>query len=857
MLQKLKKITIYSCLVLLLFNFQPPVGYAETTDEEVNDTENGEEVSTSEEISDVATSAPSNIEVTDISEMELVAETEHLELYLSASNAEFAVKEKGNGYIWYSNPAERANDPIANAENKSLMSAQIALTFINDKGQSAQYDTYKDSVSEDQFTIEKTESGFKVVYEIGKESQSLDQVPQRISSERFHSLILDKLSEDDRRDIEKRFKYIEEEDVYERRDNTFSKLTLERTLRYFEEVGYTEEDVAFDNEEHGALLEEEASDPSFTIPLLVEIEEDQLVVTIDGEEIEFLDAFPINELRVLPFFGAANTEQSGYIFVPDGSGALIELNNGKGAYESFAQRIYGFDEVEPMTHLRRRTVSESIRMPVFGMKQDDHAFLAIVEEGDAIGIINADVSDDINSYNSVYSSFIIKQSEPITLQGGDQSNTAYAIQKGEFTDTIKIRYSFMDNEEANYVGMAKRYQQYLVEKYNWEPLNDDSVSFYLELTGSILKRKSFLGIPYRSLHPLTTFEQGEEIVKELLDADIDNIKVRYSGWFNRGVNHKIPTKVNVDRVLGGEKGLKEFNEFLTKHNVELYPDVAFSIVYKNSFGFSPTKHASRFISREVAERYPINPATYRRSQDRSSYYLLSPDHLGRSVDGFLEDYEKLNINNVSLRDLGEKINADFREKKVISREQSKIIADEQLRNIHDHIPNVMSSGGNALVLPYTKEIVNAPTNSSHFNITDKAIPFYQLVLHGYINYAGEPINLSVDQDIKYHLLKSLETGSNIYFSWFYEDGSEIKDTEFNHLFSSNYKLWIDDAKQMYQEVNNVLKDVQGENITAHHELARGVYETTYGDKLTIIVNYNDTPVTVDGITIEAEDYIIR
>lgn len=870
MTRKVKSISILCCLILLFVVILPPsVGYAENAENaddaaNIENTDVAENESESEEATDTEeavmppTSFPTETEISDIDDMELMASNEYLELYFNEKNAEFAVKEKENGYIWYSNPAERANDPIANPENKSFLSAQIALTYFNEKGQTVKFDTYKDSVVEEQFEFEKIDNGFKVVYTLGVEAKGIEQIPEKISKERFHSLILDKLSEDDRRDIEKRFKFVEEEDLYERRDGAFSDLTLARTLQYFEEVGYTEEDLAFDNAEHGAADAELLAYPNFTLPFVVELDDDQLVVTIDGEELEYEESYPIHELHVLPFFGAASSDETGYMFVPDGSGALIELNNGKGAYEPFSEKVYGIDEVDPIRSTSRRTISESIRMPVFGLKQGDHAFFGIIEEGDAVGKINAEVADRVNSYNAVSSSFIFKQAEEITLQGGDQSNTVYAIQKGDFKETIKVRYAFLDKEAANYTGMANLYQQYLVDKHQLEPLEaGEDIPFYLELAGAIWKKKFFLGIPYRSLQPLTTFEQGEKIVSELQDNNVNNIKLRFTGWFNNGINHKIPTKVKVDRVLGGKKGLEQFNEFLLDNNVELYPDVAFTNVYQNTFGFVPTKHASRHIRREVAERRPINPATFRRNPARSPYYLLSPDHLSRSVDGFISDYEKLNINNVSLRDLGEKINSDYREKKVINREQSKRITEEQLSKLNDKVPNMMGYGGNALLFPYVSDLINVPTTSSQFNITDKSIPFYQMVIHGYINFAGEPVNLAVDQNIAFHTLKALETGSNIYFSWFYEDGSMIKETEYNDLISSNYKLWIDEATAMYEEVNSILKEVRDKPITSHEELSRGVFETTYGNDFSIIVNYNNQSVDVDGMTIEAESYEIR
>ena len=51
--------------------------------------------------------------------------------------------------------------------------------------------------------------------------------------------------------------------------------------------------------------------------------------------------YPISAIQILPFFGAANLDQTGYIFIPDGSGALIDLNNGKEHYQPFSARVYG------------------------------------------------------------------------------------------------------------------------------------------------------------------------------------------------------------------------------------------------------------------------------------------------------------------------------------------------------------------------------------------------------------------------------------------------------------------------------------------------------------------------------------
>lgn len=82
----------------------------------------------------------------------------------------------------------------------------------------------------------------------------------------------------------------------------------------------------------------------------------------------------------------------------------------------------------------------------------------------------------------------------------------------------------------------------------------------------------------------------------------------------------------------------------------------------------------------------------------------------------------------------------------------------------------------------------------------------------------------------------------------------MKDTEFDYLYSVNYEEWFGLAAEMYETVNGVLKHVSGQPITGHERLAEGVYRTVYGNGYEVIVNYNRTPVTVNGVTIEAESF---
>ncbi|SDY95361.1 hypothetical protein SAMN05421736_104307 [Evansella caseinilytica] len=850
-----KIIAVILAMLLIITTGQAATAAAEAASSDEAAVDEASEQASSETEIDIPAAEP-----VDIASMEKVAENEFLQLFVDRETTEVAVKETAGGHVWYSNPADRGEDTIATGENRGMLNSLVVVSYFNVVGQTTRMDSYKDSVMKEQVEIEAITDGIKIMYSFGDAAKGIEQIPRYISRERFETIILGNIEDEAvRQDIAKRFKYLEEEEIYERRDASFPKVILERTLQLFEEIGYTEEELAYDNAEHGDEPEEESGHPSFLVPLSIQLDGRNLLVTVDGKSLEFNEAYPLNTLQIMPFFGAANARTEGYIFVPDGSGALIELNNGKADYQAFSAPVYGKDRA--ISERADSLVSENIHLPVFGMKQGEHAFLAMIEEGDGIASIHADVAGRVNAYNSVFSAFTIKESGEITLSGGDRSSTVSIFQKGEYEHNISIRYGFLHGDDADYAGMATLYQDYLTQKHNMQPLevnNGDSLPFFLELTGSIWKRNTFLGIPYKQLEPLTTFEEAVEILEELAVAGIDNIKLRYTGWFNGGVDHKAPTTINVDKNIGGEQGLLELARFLADHDIDFYPDVAFMKVYRNSLSFRPSSDASRFITRKIAEVYPYNPASYRQDiENRTPYYILSPGKLPDYAEQFLDDYRKLNFQGLSLRDLGNELHSDFRETNVVDREEAKMIVSNQLEELAADIPDILAVGGNAMVLPYAKTILHAPLSSSEFNITDRSVPFYQMVVRGYLDYAGTPMNLRADQSASTLLLKSLETGASVYFQWFYQGAAAVKDTEFDYMYSSNYRLWLEDAAKIYAEVNEVLNPVRTEPITAHEQLAAGVYKTTYGSDYSVIVNYNDKAVVIDGIVIDAEGYTVR
>ncbi|MFD2700513.1 DUF5696 domain-containing protein [Paenibacillus shunpengii] len=784
-----------------------------------------------------------------------IAQNNSLQLFIHEETAEIAVLHKQSGQIWRSNPADRDKDGIATGINKDLLSSQTRLSFFNSLGQSSSVNSYTDSVGHKQVSYEAIDNGVQVHYQFGSTERSIEDLPVKISKERFEQKLLSQLDSAGQRTLKIGYTEDKEEGIYTRNDKALQGLQLSRALKAFETAGYTEEDLEQDHTEHGIELEQ--SGPRlFMLTMEYELDGEDLLVRIPSSGIHFPEEYPINTISVLDYFGAGGSNEEGSIFVPDGSGALIHFNNGKVQYPAYQQDIYGPD----MT-MKVREVSSNeakARLPVFGLIREEGAFLGIIEEGDAVAVVNADISGKLNSYNNVYPSFYVVNKSDVTLQASDMVRTLPKFQAKPTASDFVVRYAFVGAEKASYSGLASLYRDYLLQTgglpESKTSREQNSLPFYLKLLGGMSTRQHILGIPYDSTEALTTFDEAQNILSALKEKKVSNIQVRYAGWFNDGLYHRMPDSINVDRAIGGKKGMREFSSFTRESGIGFYPDVAMLSVQSKK-GFRPSKEASRTLTQEPAVIYPMDPARQRRNLDRSPSYVLSPNLLDELTEEMLKDTAPLPMDGLSLRDLAEQLNSDMNPKKLLDRTQSLSVVTKALEQIKQQAGSVVADGGNGYALPYVTDLTDAPMTSSRFKLEDEEIPFYQLVLHGSISYTGTPYNLSTYTNARQYVLKLIEYGASPYFAWFNAPNHVVKETDYDHLYASNYEQWIDLAAQIYNEVNQANLPFAGRSMKSHESLAEGVFRTTYEGGGFAIVNYNDFPVDVENYTVKALSYV--
>ena len=127
--------------------------------------------------------------------------------------------------------------------------------------------------------------------------------------------------------------------------------------------------------------------------------------------------------------------------------------------------IYGDDG--SMSKTEKAVTVESSRLPVFGMKRSDAAFFGIIEDGEALAKMTADISGRLHQYNTVSNVFTVLPKDVVQLSNSEQTiRTPNRMYQGK----LQIRYGFLNGKQADYSSMAAYYRHYLEQKYGMKTM---------------------------------------------------------------------------------------------------------------------------------------------------------------------------------------------------------------------------------------------------------------------------------------------------------------------------------------------------------------------------------------------------
>lgn len=792
-------------------------------------------------------------------------------LEIDEETAIVSVVSSDGDVLWTTNPVDADEvDLIANPINIGQLKSQFMLEYMDSSFRTSTMYAFPDAIALGQFDIEEIDGGYLVHYVLGEAGNSL-VLPQAVTAVKMEEY-LQTMPEDHQKQVtrnyskyaadslrEKDSEYLElypllaEEELYILRTGV-QDFKQEELSEYFIENGYSIEQRDLDHEEVGFFSED--SSASFNVTLSYTLRDGGFEVSVDPSSIEYdTDEYYLVSITLLPYMGAAHSDEDGYLFVPDGSGALIDFDNGKTSLPAYTQRVYGTDSTLNSVSNAVASHGENleIKMPVFGIKRGNDAILAIIEEGDALASIRADISGKSHSYNHVHARFTVIENGPISSSEMVGTNSMQLFAPKVVDTNFTVRYILLEGEDANYLGMAKAYQDVLLADGALVPLEDNSdLPFAVQFIGAIDRMQSRLGVKYQAITPLTTFADAKVILETLQDRGIEELSAVYTGWSNGGVNSTLPSKIKVVSQLEEDLDQEAFMEDVSNLGIDLYFDVDFQQVRKNKLfdQYVSASMAPRYFDRSIVRLGKIDIVDNK--PNRGTIDLLSPVFLEDVVSDFLNTKTGAKLENLAIADLADLLYSDLMPNRHTDRQAAKDLNVAGIEQLSSATNKLMGFNSNVYALGYTDLVLNAPEQSNLYRITDRSIPFYQLVLHGSKHFAGEALNLS--EDYEESLLWAAETGGGLHFTWSAADNSAVKDTDFNHLYALNYEAWLDEAVEDYLALNDSVGQLQELEIVSHSYPDPEVARVEYENGAVVYVNYSRVDKTVDETVITARTY---
>ena len=791
---------------------------------------------------------------------ELVCQSDALALYLNKDTTDVAILDKRSGVVTYAVPPAAEDDPLANNVNKDYLRSPVILNYYNASRTSGVYDCWSMSVDKGQVEFESIKNGVRVIYEMGDFSDSAGIVPQYMSQEKYDE-IMAQLGEDEAAAFGRYYSTTSDVAGMRQLLKTVrnNRIALGRIQTTLESVGFTEDDYV----EQMALAGTQVNVPiSFKVSLEYRLEDDHVDVSVPTCALEENGGASIYSIQLLYGFNAAGTDEQGYIVVPNGDGSLIYFNNGKTTAGTYSQFVYGIDMLAADYTVME--LSNDARMGLFGMCKADSTVLATIEDGASLASVNAGVSGRVNSYNNAYATFIVRGSETLEMFGSTGNEASLPIvEPTPYDRNLTVRYTFLDEDHQGYSGIANYYRDRLIaEGVLTEKTESAPLKFYYDVLAGVKMREFFLGKQYMGLTAMTTFDQAGTISDELAQAGINEQVMNLQGWFNGGYYHDVADRIKVPRKLGGKSGLEDLNALVTANGGSVYADVAFQQVTEISKRYNYQAESAKYYgSGYVADFGVVNPTTLRQTSSlgysETMYDLISPKFLVRYVDEFADRFADLNVDGMSLRDLGSEVHSDKKRSEMIEREQALDVVKGQLNKLDATGKNVMVNKANDYAWAAADDITDLPLSDNEYVIVDENIPLYEMIVHGCIDYCGSAYNLNDAADARERLLTMIEYGAAPHFLFTWKETSEMKYSGVNRFYSTCFNTWKDTAVEVYSELADVLSPVTGARMLSHEILDEGVRKTVYSNGTAIFVNYNAEPVTVDGVRVPAMGYAVQ
>ena len=584
--------------------------------------------------------------------------------------------------------------------------------------------------------------------------------------------------------------------------------------------------------------------------LEVSLTEDGLTVRIPDESIrEDGENYQIGTIAMYPYMGNSYLDdKEGYLFIPDGNGALIYLDDKEGRFNSgYSSMIYGsdvgFDELIVESLLWNRynmiTDAEQVIAPVYGIAhtEDEIAYLAIVEDGAMRASIEAAPNGVSVDYNRAFAKFVERKLYTQPTSNNSTSGSLHLAEEERSHSDLQVRFLFLSGDQANYAGMANAYREYLLGNGTLE-IQDCDYHTRIDFLGT--ERESWvLGT---NAVVMTTVEDIREIYSDLSAAGLTELFTIYKGWQKGGLYNIPISKYAADSKIGGTGALTELMLDAEAEGIQFY-------LYHDALRINPDeKNASFNVIKKINKRR-YEEETYKDVYETMMY--LTPARSKYMTDKLVKSYTAKGVDNLCIAGISNTLYSYTYSGTVYTRYDTAASYADLAAGIAADTELVLEQPF-AYLWSDTKAFLDMPLYTSSYILEDVSVPFLSIVLKGVMPVYSEYVNFEANK--QEFFLKIVETGSYPSFYITKESSSELLYTNSSDVYSSEYAVYREIILEYARSLKALNEKVSGAFIVGHEIMENGVTVVTYDNGVKIYVNYSLADQTVDGITIGAMSY---
>lgn len=586
--------------------------------------------------------------------------------------------------------------------------------------------------------------------------------------------------------------------------------------------------------ENGVCVHYDLASSGIALDVEIVLDAKTVLVTVPYERIDCYGDFDVVSIDMMPFLCSGSDNAEGFLFYPDGSGAILEFKDYahfKEVAQSFS--VYGSpDKANAILDFFDQEASV-VNMPVYGVSIGGNAMLAVIEDGAESAHISVTSSTKIVGVNYVHANLQYRRgfddlrvtTRAIKTYDPDAMPTDYAI-----------RLLFMPQGQATYSDMAVAYRNYLMASGLTPEVNKQSVAIDLFMTAPEE------GLLFDTQQTVTTLEQASAILDELAAAGVTDVKYSLKGWSKGGYGN-VPDRMPVEGAIGSEKELAALAEKARSIGADMTLTVNLVEADADANGYSKRNDVV----------YLSNYSILTDKEEKT--FLLSPEVIAQKYDRMAEKAKEMNISGLRFERMGQYIPFNYNRGHRYTSTQTLATFESILQKTKETFGSASVQGGAIWAAPYTDLLTEVPYEDSGFQFTTTAVPFYQIVMHGLRDYTGSPGNLSSDLDKE--TLRWVEMGYMPYFELTWGSTEKLMYTDYQSLFTAQYTAWLDEVAEIYREfTQGDLREVRSALIMAHECLAADLYRVSYDNGTIVYINYSSEEVQADGLSIPAQDYLV-